>query len=789
VVGEVKKLADSLDRLAVIEKQIGQVNNAVAEGFKKMGSGARQAEAELTGFEASLKRVKEIAAGVFSGEALWEGFKGGVEMVKEGIGDVVELLQNASKAASDFEMTQKGIGNLLRDQPYANMLIKNLRETAVGSPFAPETLYGAARALTGRGMDKSLLESRTNELGDIVSGIGGGQEMMERLTLAYGEAFSEHLVNKRILNQFAQAGVNITSEIMKAYGMDPTDANVQKFQKMVHDKQITFTDVDKALYTLTHGMGIYADAMQKHAETAQGIWTGFIARLNFIEVDLGGIVNDISMTLLNLLEKSGFLKAFDTWLQGIRTIADSMTEYFKLFNGEKIIHFFQTVGDGIQQFMVKLGLISKSTESKYLTSDIYAFAGQRPETFGKQRPQLGRVTPAWKLGGEFESETILPAAPTPTVADKLTKWLDDLSNTLASIHTEQVEDFLQGLVTVSTAIGGVSMDFFGEIADFFKDMYTFGQWCGGPGHDMVVGFFNAIKDFWNNIVQWISDHIPPFLKLTAPSDQEKRMNEAADKARSTVDIDQETVNQRQSDLDNKMLLGTQDQIDHAKSALTLAQDKLKVDTALAAAAESLTKAFEGHSPGLIPATETATAALDAFAQAMLSMPLGAATGGFGGAVAGGGAGVTEYGPSIDPPGSADYDYNSYHRIGAWPGKTGPLSPGDVALGYGAQAHYGVQPGQWFTDDQGRHVRFADRSGSKNPMNEDIFRLAAGGIVRRPTTALIGESGPEAVVPLRGAGGIGHTFNVTVNTVAGDGYAIAEMVMNALQELTERTGSV
>ena len=140
---------------------------------------------------------------------------------------------------------------------------------------------------------------------------------------------------------------------------------------------------------------------------------------------------------------------------------------------------------------------------------------------------------------------------------------------------------------------------------------------------------------------------------------------------------------------------------------------------------------------------------------MAASPFGLGSGyGGGGGPAGGGPNVTEYGPGVagDQPGGPTYDWNSYHRVGAWPGITGPLRPGDVALGYGAQAHYHVSPGQTFVDDQGRTVRFADRSGSKNTMNEDIFRLAAGGIVKRATRAIIGESGPEAVVPLSGGGG-------------------------------------
>jgi hypothetical protein len=39
------------------------------------------------------------------------------------------------------------------------------------------------------------------------------------------------------------------------------------------------------------------------------------------------------------------------------------------------------------------------------------------------------------------------------------------------------------------------------------------------------------------------------------------------------------------------------------------------------------------------------------------------------------------------------------------------------------------------------------AGSKIVLPKDVPALAKGGIVRRPTLALIGEAGPEAVVPL------------------------------------------
>jgi len=205
------------------------------------------------------------------------------------------------------------------------------------------------------------------------------------------------------------------------------------------------------------------------------------------------------------------------------------------------------------------------------------------------------------------------------------------------------------------------------------------------------------------------------------------------------------------------------------------------------------------------ATDAATQSLSTMAQSFMS--LGA--GGFGGAGGGGGFGLgaggagsvsgahfTEYGPAVagDQPGQATYDWNSYHHVGAWPGRTGPLRAGDVALGYGAQAKYHVSPGQLFQDEYGRTWRFADRSGSKDPFNVDVFKGAMGGIFRRPTHALIGESGPEAVVPLQGVGasaaGLGGV-NITVN-VAGDAHdpeRIARAVERVVREHWRRSAVV
>jgi hypothetical protein len=77
----------------------------------------------------------------------------------------------------------------------------------------------------------------------------------------------------------------------------------------------------------------------------------------------------------------------------------------------------------------------------------------------------------------------------------------------------------------------------------------------------------------------------------------------------------------------------------------------------------------------------------------------------------------------------------------------------------------------------------------------IPRLATGGIVTEPTLALIGEAGPEAVLPLTGrnaaAAGIGagaNTYNVTINAGLGtDGAAVGRQLVEYIRKYERQSG--
>jgi hypothetical protein len=74
---------------------------------------------------------------------------------------------------------------------------------------------------------------------------------------------------------------------------------------------------------------------------------------------------------------------------------------------------------------------------------------------------------------------------------------------------------------------------------------------------------------------------------------------------------------------------------------------------------------------------------------------------------------------------------------------------------------------------------------------EVPAFAKGGIVSGPTLALIGEAGPEAVVPLSGRNApMGKTFNLTVNAGMGaDGAAIGREIVDAIKKYERTSGPV
>lgn len=84
----------------------------------------------------------------------------------------------------------------------------------------------------------------------------------------------------------------------------------------------------------------------------------------------------------------------------------------------------------------------------------------------------------------------------------------------------------------------------------------------------------------------------------------------------------------------------------------------------------------------------------------------------------------------------------------------------------------------------------DNTGGNTGSVRGFEALAAGGIVTGPTMALIGEAGPEAVIPLSKMGGMGMGMNITINAgLVSTPDQIGQDIIQAIQKAQRRSGQV
>ena len=81
-----------------------------------------------------------------------------------------------------------------------------------------------------------------------------------------------------------------------------------------------------------------------------------------------------------------------------------------------------------------------------------------------------------------------------------------------------------------------------------------------------------------------------------------------------------------------------------------------------------------------------------------------------------------------------------------------------------------------------------RLGQRSSSGVTLF--ADGGIVTRATMGLVGEAGPEAIIPLDKWNGMGNTYNVTVNAGMGtDGAQVGREIVSAIKRYERSSGQV
>lgn len=200
------------------------------------------------------------------------------------IGNVISGLKNAAvgsfQLAASIEQSEMAFGTMLGSAEKATAMLKNLQAFADKTPFEFMELQNAAKRMMAYGFAAEQVIPTLTAVGDAAAALGGGGEMVNRITTALGQMNAKGKISGEELRQLAEAGV-------PALRMLADDAGVTTAEmgKMVENGLVP---AEKGIAALIQGMGKdFGGLMSKQAETASGKLSTMNDALSLLGTEMG----------------------------------------------------------------------------------------------------------------------------------------------------------------------------------------------------------------------------------------------------------------------------------------------------------------------------------------------------------------------------------------------------------------------------------------------------------------------------------------------------------------------
>lgn len=142
-----------------------------------------------------------------------------------GVGGLTDLAKQVVETGSAFEQLEGRLASLLGSQTAAADAFAEIKELARTTPFEVNALTEAYAKLTAFGLQPSMAQMRA--FADTAAALGGGTQMLERVTLALGQAWTKGKLQGQEIMQLAEAGVPVWDLLAQATGK-----NVGELQRL-----------------------------------------------------------------------------------------------------------------------------------------------------------------------------------------------------------------------------------------------------------------------------------------------------------------------------------------------------------------------------------------------------------------------------------------------------------------------------------------------------------------------------------------------------------------------------
>lgn len=304
--------ADTSQFTDPIEKAFAEAKKSINKLKGDIDGNLGNVGGPLDGLEKKVGGIKDILSG-----AAISGI--GLGLTNYITGPLIEMGKAAVETADQFTRARMAFTTMLGSQAAADKFLKTLQDIAVTTPFEFTQLQDASKRLLAMGIAAEKIPDMIIKIGDAVAGLGSGAVGFNRITLAIGQMNAKGRATAEEMKQFTEAGIGAWDALAKHLGITVAEAMDRVTKKQV--------DSATAITAIMAGMGQkFNGLMAQQSNTIEGTLSNLRDTATLM---LGEIGAELVKTLKipEALKALGeFARAFLDWFKQL----DSGTKTFVL---------------------------------------------------------------------------------------------------------------------------------------------------------------------------------------------------------------------------------------------------------------------------------------------------------------------------------------------------------------------------------------------------------------------------------------------------------------------------
>ena len=227
------------------------------------------------------------------------------------------FVQNIREVTAEFELQKVSLGSIIRDTQRAEDLFRQIKATAIESPFEIKDLVSYTKQLSAYQIETDKLFDTTKKLADVSAGLGVD---MSRLVLAYGQVRAASVLRGQELRQFTEAGIPLVDKLAEKFqqlGREGT-TTADVFQ-LISERAVPFRMIEEIFDDMTSAGGMFYKMQEKQAKTLAGQWANLKDAASIMYDEIGNtdsvhrametLIADARSIMLNWRQWAGVIKS------------------------------------------------------------------------------------------------------------------------------------------------------------------------------------------------------------------------------------------------------------------------------------------------------------------------------------------------------------------------------------------------------------------------------------------------------------------------------------------------